>query len=391
MTPIVNTHVHFPPNFSAFTTVADAIGQARAEQVAVLGASNFYDQQVYASIAELTQAAGITASYGLEFITHVPDLADQGVRVNDPANPGRMYLTGKGIDPARLGSPAARAVTDEIRRGNDQRSAQMVRLVADRFEQAGFATGLDAAAIAAAVAGRAEVPLAWVSLQERHIAWAFQQKLAELPVGERSVVLERAYGRPSTVGPDDAVALQAEIRSRLLKAGTPGFVPEVPLSFEQAYAQILAVGGIPCYPVLADGADPVCEFEQSPAELAEQLVRRGIHAAELIPGRNHGAVVDQYVRVLREAGLIVMAGTEHNTSDRIPLDPACADGPLSPDTRQCCYEATCVVVAHAERLRRGQAGYVDAGGAVSADLATLIAEGGQVIGGPPNRRPDLQE
>ena len=42
--PIVNTHVHLPPNFSAFETVEDAVGTAAAEGVRVLGASNFHDR-----------------------------------------------------------------------------------------------------------------------------------------------------------------------------------------------------------------------------------------------------------------------------------------------------------------------------------------------------------
>ena len=45
--PVVNTHVHVPPNFSAFTSVADAVGAAAAQGVRAMGISNFFDQQVY--------------------------------------------------------------------------------------------------------------------------------------------------------------------------------------------------------------------------------------------------------------------------------------------------------------------------------------------------------
>ena len=77
--------------------------------------------------------------------------------------------------------------------------------------------------------------------------------------------------------------------------------------------------GIPTYPTLADGVDPVCPFEASPEGLAAELLARGIHAAELIPVRNTSACVDAYVTAFADAGIIVMAGTEHNTADRIPL------------------------------------------------------------------------
>ena len=104
--PVVNTHVHFPPNFSAFATVEDAVGAATAEGVKALGISNFFDQQVYRRFAEAVAGTGILPLYGLEFITAIDDLAEAGIRVNDPANPGRMYLCGKGIAPF---APAAAA------------------------------------------------------------------------------------------------------------------------------------------------------------------------------------------------------------------------------------------------------------------------------------------
>ncbi len=384
--PIVNTHVHLPPNFSAFTTVAEAVQAGADQSVRAMGASNFYDQRVYARFATLAAAQGIRPLYGLEFITQVPDLADQGVRVNDPANPGRMYLTGKGIDPDRSTPDRARHTAAMIRSANDQRAAEMVSRLAGHFASQGFFTGVTAETIIAQVAERAGVPVDWVSLQERHIAQGFQERLAELPRGERTAVLAKAYGCPAQADIDDPAALQAEIRSRLLKIGTPGFAPEVPLGFDQAYAYIVDMGGIPCYPVLADGADPLCPFEASPDELAQALLARGIHAAELIPIRNHSTVGQRYVRILREAGLIVCAGTEHNTVDRIPLDPAWVDSALDDQTRQIFFEAACVIAAHASRVAADQAGYVDAAGQLSGlSVAELAAEGARLIGEP---RPD---
>ena len=50
--PIVNTHVHVPPNFSAYATPSEVIREAVAQGVRALGISNFYDQQVYARFAD---------------------------------------------------------------------------------------------------------------------------------------------------------------------------------------------------------------------------------------------------------------------------------------------------------------------------------------------------
>lgn len=380
--PIVNTHIHFPPNFSAFVTPADAVQQAVAQRVRAVGISNFYDQQVYRIFAELAVQADIVALFGLEFITLIDELAAQGIRINDPANPGRMYLCGKGINPFKQKSAQATATAAAIRDGNDQRAATMIAQLTEHFAQHGLETALTAQTVAAAVAQRAGVDPAWVSLQERHVAMAYQQALAALPADRRARVLERVYGCPSSVNIDDSVALQAEIRSRLIKVGTPGFVPEVPLSFADAYQYVLEMDGIPVYPTLADGVRPLCPFEQDPAALASELLSRGIYAAELIPIRNTVAVTDAYVRAFTDAGIVVMAGTEHNTLDRIPIDPACVDGAMSQMARQAFWEGTCMVAAHQHCLAQGKPGLVDSTGARcgdSAHRAELVALGSQLI------------
>jgi len=148
-----------------------------------------------------------------------------------------------------------------------------------------------------------------------------------------------------------------------MKAGRPAFVPESPVSFDDAYQLILGSGGIPCYPTLADGASPVCPWEEPPDALARRVLDVGIHVAELIPNRNAPAVVDAYVAAFRRAGLLVMAGTEHNTRQRIPLEPRCADGSLpSAGARAAFWEATCVVAAHQHLRASGQPGFVDGRG-----------------------------
>ena len=48
--PIVNTHVHLAPNFSAFETAEVAVRAAASEGVRVMGASNFHDTRVYRAV-----------------------------------------------------------------------------------------------------------------------------------------------------------------------------------------------------------------------------------------------------------------------------------------------------------------------------------------------------
>jgi hypothetical protein len=362
--PILNTHVHLPPNFSAFETAEDAVETAAAEGIRVLGASNFHDHRIYGRFADAATAAGIVPLFGLEFIVVVDSLRDAGTKVNDPGNPGRMYLCGKGVSPFATPTATAARLLAQARAADTDRMRAIVPLLRACFAEAGLETALSTESIADEVAKRAGVPREWVVLQERHVAMAFQEAvfLAVAPE-RRHALLGRAFGGPAGNAVDDPIAVQGEIRSRLMKAGRPAFVPESPVSFDDAHRLILEMDGIPCYPTLADGAAPVCPWEEPPDALAQRVLGRGIHAAELIPSRNRSAVVDAYVAAFRDAGIIVMAGTEHNTRERRPLEPRCVDGTLpSLTAREAFREATCVVAAHQHLRASGRPGYVDRGG-----------------------------
>ena len=359
--PIINTHVHLPPNFSAFETAEDAVETAAAEGVRVLGASNFHDQRIYGRFAEAAVAAGIVPLFGLEIISVIDSLRDAGTKVNDPGNPGRMYLCGKGVDPFAAPTAIATSLVTTARAANMERMRDMVRRLGTCFADAGLRTALTAENIAEEVAERASVPSEWVVLQERHLAMAFQEAIfLATPPERRNDLLARACGRRFAASVDDPIAVQDEIRSRLMKAGRPAFVPESPVSFGDAYRLILEMDGIPCYPTLADGASPICPWEEPPDAFTGRVLGRGIHLAELIPPRNTPAIVDAYVAAFRDAGILVLAGTEHNTRQRIPLEPRCVDGSLpSTAARAAFWEATCVVAAHQHLRASGRPGYVD--------------------------------
>ena len=88
--PMVNTHVHLPPNFSAFKTAEGAVEMAAAEGVATIGTANYHDFHVYARFAAAANARGIVPLFGLEIITLIDDLPGGGMLMNDPTNLNRM-------------------------------------------------------------------------------------------------------------------------------------------------------------------------------------------------------------------------------------------------------------------------------------------------------------
>ncbi len=367
-----NSHIHLPPNFSAFDTVGQAVDKAAAEGVAVVGVSNYYDYGVYADFAERTRAAGILPLFGTEIIALVDELVRAGVRINDPGNPGKMYLCGKAATGFEPLSPEAAGLLQVIREKDSTRMAALVERLGAVFAEAGFDGSPDEAGVKAGVVKRHGCALEGVYLQERHVCQAFQEALAYALEPDAHVeLLTAAYGVPPKASIAEPVAEQNEIRSQLLKAGKPAYVAETFVDFDHALRLILALGGIPCYPIVADGAKPVCPFEEDPAKLAEAVRGMGVHCTEFIPDRNSPETLAAYAHAMRGAGLVVTAGTEHNTRDLIPIEPACKAGAAIPDdVADLFWEGACVMAAHTYLACHGRPGFVDAAGTPDSAFGT---------------------
>ncbi len=361
--PKVNTHIHLPPNFSAFSSVEQAVELCVAQDVRVVGVTNYYDYDVYGDFARLAKQNGIFPLFGLEIIALMDDLVRTGVKINDPGNPGRIYTCGKGITRFAPMSKNAEHAVNTIRRNDVERMRQMVAKLDAIFGERGVAMELDEGAVIDMVVRRHGCARERVYLQERHICQAFQERFFEVVAqAEREAKLAAVLGARSKAA-GDAVKVQNEIRSHLMKAGKPAFVQEQFLSFEQAHALVLEMGGIPCYPTLADGTSPVCPYEQPIGALIDRIKGNRMHCAEFIPIRNTPEVLGQYAKAMRQAGLVVTAGTEHNTLDMLSIEPACLNGAPVPEyLKEIFWEGACVVAAHQFLTLHGECGFVDAQG-----------------------------
>ena len=366
-----NSHIHLPPNFSAFQTVSQAIELAAAQGIGVLGVSNYYDYEVYGDFVKGARKAGIFPLFGLEIICLIDDLVKQGVKINDPGNPGKMYICGKGITRFAPFSAEATRLLGIIRHNDSARMREVISKLAEVFAQRGLPIQLTEADVMGMVAKRHGCPRERIYLQERHVCQAFQEAIfARVPAAERIEKLTRAFGlaTPPKFGPEEAVKIQNEIRAQLMKAGKPAYVVETFVNFEQAQRLILELGGIPAYPTLADGTSPICPFEEPVEKLIADLKARGFECAEFIPIRNTPEVLTQYVRAMRAAGLVVTGGTEHNTLDLLPIEPTCVKALAVPEeVKEIFWEGACVVAAHQFLTLHGECGFVDAQGKPNPD------------------------
>jgi hypothetical protein len=367
--PRVNAHIHLPPNFSAFDSVEQAVSLAAQQQIGVLGVSNYYDFDVYGAFVERARGRGIFPLFGLEIISMQADLRDAGVKVNDPGNPGKTYLCGKGITRFDAMTPAAARLLGVIRKSDSARMATMIERMQAALRDRGLATDVDEHAVVEMIVRRHGSPRETVYLQERHISQAFQEAFFDGTQPEaRLATLNDLLGAATKLtDPLDHVGVQNELRSHLMKAGKSAFVEEQFLSFADARQLILELGGIPSYPVLADGASPICQFEADPDELIGELQTRGVHAVEWIPIRNQTSVLVDYVTKMRAAGLAVTAGTEHNTLDLIAFEPFSKDGAVPAAIRGIFWEGACVTAAHQFLTLYGECGYVDRDGCPNPD------------------------
>jgi hypothetical protein len=357
-----NAHVHLPPNFSAFTTMQQAVDLADAQDCRIVGAANYYDYQVYSDFAAAARRKNVLPLFGLEIICMIEDLragVGGGIKINDPGNPGKMYICGKGIVRFEKMTAEAQRILGTIRRNDATRIGTMVERLSRVLAERGLPNRVTVETVTDMVVRRHGVARETVYLQERHVAQAVQEYIfARVPAAERVNRMTTLLGAvPKMKSPEDFVGAQNDIRSHLMKAGKPGFVEETFIDFATAVGLIRELGGFVCYPVLADGANPICPFETPVEKLIAELKERRIFAAELITGRNSVVMVEAYAKALRAAGMVVTCGTEHNTLDLIPMVPVCADGPVPGDIRGIFYEGACVVAGHQFVVAQGERGF----------------------------------
>ncbi|MDD2996301.1 MAG: hypothetical protein PHP99_08845, partial [Paludibacter sp.] len=117
----VNAHLHTPNSFSAFDSIDQALDMAVAEDVKVVGINDFYSTAGYQEWADGCKVRGLYPLFNIELISL--NEADQkvGVRVNDPGNPGRVYISGKGLSyPFKLAEPYASQLAEVVKESNSQ-------------------------------------------------------------------------------------------------------------------------------------------------------------------------------------------------------------------------------------------------------------------------------
>lgn len=376
--PEVNAHLHTPYSFSAFDELEMLVACAAKEGVAVVGINDFFTTAGYAAWSEACAKYKVQPLYNIEFIAL--DLAAQkaGLRVNDPGNPGRTYLSGKALShPLQLAEPFAGQLKQVFEASNAHVQSMCNRLNdLLRSVDAPFVMDFD----------RIRTSMTLGSIRERHLAKALRLLVQEhVPQAAQKALYERLFAQPVQSDIKNAAALENEIRGKLLKAGGAAFVPEsanIFLSVDAVCRIILAAGGIPTYPFLADDAKGnFTDFEAPVEQTAARLKEMGIYSTEFITTRNSTAVLEAYAQYLWNEGFLVSFGSEHNTPAMEPIRLSTREGvELSPILKTINYQSACVMAAHQALVREHKPGYVNTDGSVNLPQRdALIARGDEII------------
>lgn len=377
----VNCHLHTPYSFSAFKDIDEALDRAVEENVKVVGINDFYTAEGYGEWSEGCIKRGLYPLFGIEFISLNEDDQKSGIRVNDPANPGRTYISGKGMSfPFKLDEPYASqlsSVQTESNRQVEDMHAKLNNYLQEK--NIGFDIDLN----------RIKNELTSGFIRERHLAKALRLKLFEFCVNDLvrvASLLERLFdGKGVKSDLDNTSGLENEIRNNLLKTGGAAFVPEKPDAFlpmEDVQRIIIAGGGIPTYPFLADNINgEYTDFEANLEEAAMKLKERGFHSVEFITTRNDVNLLERYAGYLYDEGFIVTFGSEHNSPVMEPVELFARNGnSLTDRLRKINYEGACVIAAHQHVVSQGLQGYIDDNGYADRNkLTDFVKLGDELI------------
>ena len=309
----VNVHIHTSESFSVFKSPTEAAWAGYRAGLEVMGINDHYTISGHAEFREACKILGLKATFSIEMMAMSEEAKKSGERYNDPKNPGRIYLCGKGvIHDLEAGSQSERLLKS-VRRAFRKRCEKMTKKVNSLLSSIEPSLSLSFKDVLR-LTPRGNVT-------ERHVAQAVIETIrSRFPDEEdQKNLLEKLIGKISDEDFSREDKLQNLVRNKLLKAGGPAYVEEPEEAFpsiERVVRLFRDYGAIPTYPVLGN---PITEKEKNLDSLFDELEEYGIYAVEVIPKRNTRERLQEILKEAERHGFPVFSGTEHNTKAQEPL------------------------------------------------------------------------
>ena len=310
----INLHIHTNESFSVFRSVTEAVWHAYRGGIEYFGINDHYTTAGYDEFGKACDIAAIKAGFGMEIKTMDEEAFRKGIRVNDPENPGRVYLIAKGITRSlkKEGKTyrTLHSMQAAIRERNTKIAANLKRYAGEKGYHIDF-TYDDAKAL---------TPHGNAS--ERHVIQAFCEKIDLL----KDDTLERKEIYQDLVGSnfeedliEDVSELQSLVRSSLIRSGKPCFVPEDRAAFssvEEVIDIFREFGAVPTYSVMAE---PITPEEKDIEALLKKVKGRGLFAFDFLEFRTGEKRAKEVIDIATHYGFPVFIGTEHNMKKMLPM------------------------------------------------------------------------
>jgi len=370
-----NTHVHTNASFSIFASPSEAAWQGFQAGLDVLGINDHYTIGGHDEFRQACTILGLRATFSMEAVALSARLQQAGVRCNDPGNPGRTYLSAKGVmhdfPDGSQGARDLQTMRESLMRRNREIVNKLNTMLAV-MQPALRLTFDDVLAL---------TPHG--NTTERHVCQALAELIDRSLPAARVPFLKQLCGEFAEQELSTSAGYQNMLRATLLKAGKPAYVEESPdafISWERMIAMYREYGAIPSYPVLGN---PVVELEEDLEKLFAEIESFGLYAIEVIPHRNTPERLAAILDTAAKHGLPVFNGTEHNTKSPMPLldklsasDDFIAHFTLGAD----------VLIGHQVMSQYAGFGYLDSAGGLSVrDRARglrLFASAGRMVQKP---------
>jgi hypothetical protein len=334
----INLHIHTNESFSVFRSPTEAVWHAYENDVEYFGINDHYTIDGHGEFGEACRIAGLKAVFSIEAIAMDHAALKVKRRYNDPNNPGRCYLIGKGV--TRDLKPGGRnsSLLLRMRAAIQRRNREIVRRLNRYGEQKGYTIHLSYEDV------RRLTPRG--NATERHVVQAFCEKLDGLSEDEtqRAEVYTTILGdeiKSETL--NDPARLLVTVRAGLVKTGRPCYVEEDEEAFTSLQDLIriyLEYGAVPSYPFMGG---PVTEEEEDLDRLFEKVLAYGMYAFDLVEFRTPLEIARKIVLFARDHGFPVFIGTEHNTKR---FDPMVGEIAINPDLYEYLKRSSQFVLGH---------------------------------------------
>ena len=161
--------MHTPYSFSAFSGIDQALDMAIEEGVGVVGINDFYSMEGYSDWKSGCEKRPLCPIMGIEFISLNSEDQAAGLRVNDPNNPGRTYISGKGLAYPVILKGREASLLKEVREESNAQVEKMCAKLNAHLDTVGAGFNLDFNKIVS--------ELTKGSVRERHLAKALRMAI----------------------------------------------------------------------------------------------------------------------------------------------------------------------------------------------------------------------